>query len=178
MNHPRLLAPFVAALLMVPSASASAADQELKVRVMPADTLAINVDQSIDFGMLEVGQTGHLDVQMSILNTTAEGWQVTVSGDDLTTSDSAHSIDKANLVVTGGDTDQLGDPSAVESFSGSLGGAGGPLKIVQGTAAAYGELSLDSPKARLDLTIPEGTESLQQYRTVLVYTITAATPGS
>jgi hypothetical protein len=178
MNRSRLLAPLVAVLLMVPAATAFAEDQEVKVRAMPADTLAITVDQSIDFGMLEVGETGHVDIEMTILNTTAGGWEVTVSGGDLTSAGSAYSIDKANLVVTGGDTDRWGDPSAVQAFTGSPGDAEHPLTVVLGTATAYGELSLDSPKTRLELAIPGETEPLLEYRTVLVYTITAAAPDS
>jgi hypothetical protein len=178
MSRSRLLAPFVAVLLLIPAATASGEDQELRVRVMPADMLAITVAESIDFGTLEVGETGHADTDITIINTTAGGWVVTVSGGDLTTSDAAHSIDRGNVVITGGDTDPWGDPAAVQSFSGSLGGAGSPLKILEGTAVAYGEFTLGSPKASLDLTIPEGAEPLQQYRTVLVYTITASTPDS
>lgn len=178
MNSRRLVVPLVAVLLVIPSATAYGEDQELKVSVLPADTLSISVVPSIDFGTLVVGETGHVDVEMGIVNTTAGGWVVTVSGDDMTSAGSASSIDRDNLAITGGDTDLWGDPSAVQSYSGSIGEAGSPLTIVAGTAAAYGEISLDSPKGRLDLTIPDGTEPLQQYRTVLVYTITAATPGS
>jgi hypothetical protein len=177
-RHPGLLAPLVAALLVIAPATAAGEDQELKVHVMPADTLAISVAPSIDFGILEVGQTAHVEVAMTVINTTSAGWRVTVSGADLTSPDARFSIDRANLVVTGGDTDPWGDPGVVESFSGPLGDAGSPLRIVQGAAAAYGQLALESPMARLDLTIPEGTEPLQVYRTVLVYTITTWTPGS
>jgi hypothetical protein len=177
MRQSRFLAPLVAVLLVIPSATVSGEDQELKVHVMPADTLAISVTPSIDFGALEVGETGHAETDMTIVNTTAGGWVVTVSGGDLTSPDGAHSIDRANVVITGGDIDLWGDPDAVESFSGSLAGEGTALTIVQGTAAAAGQFSLDGPKTTLDLTIPEGTEPLQQYRTVLVYTITASTPA-
>lgn len=178
MNARRLLATSVAVLLLTPSATAYGEDQELKVRVLPADTLAITVDATVDFGTLEVGETGHVDIAISVINTTSSAWQVTVSGDDLTSAGSAFSIDRANLVVHGGDADLWGDPNVVDSLSGPLGDAGSPLTIVQGTADAYGEIKLDSPQARIDLTIPAGTEPLQQYRTVLVYTITAAAPGS
>jgi hypothetical protein len=178
MRQPRLLVPLVAALLVIPSATASGGDQELKVKVMPADTLAISVAPSIDFGMLEVGQTGHAAVAMTIVNTTSEGWQVTVTGGDLLSANASHSIDRTSLVVTGGDVDLWDDPSAVESFSGPVGDDGSPLRIVEGTAVAYGELILDSPMTSLELTIPTGTEPLQEYRTVLVYTITATVQGS
>lgn len=174
---PRLVTLLVVGLLVVPTATVAAGDQELKVRILPADTLAITVSQSVDFGTLEVGQTGHVDIDIGIVNTTAGGWEITVSGDDLTSSGTSHVIDKANLVITGGDTDRWGAPGAVESFSGSPGAVGSPLKIVQGTAEAWGEFSLDSPKARLELTIPAGTDSLREYQTVLTYTITAS-PGS
>jgi hypothetical protein len=176
MNRTRLLAPIVAALLVIPPATALGGDQELKVRVLPADTLAIDVEESIDFGTLEAGQTGHVEIQIGILNTTSGGWQVTVTGGDLTSGDAAYSIDRSNLRITGGDTDQWGDPNAVEAFSGFPGGAASPLKIVEGSAGAYGQLSLDSPKASLDLTVPADTEPLLLYRTVLVYTITPANP--
>lgn len=177
MNLPRLVVPVVVALLAMPPATAFAEDQELKVRTLPADTLAITIDASVDFGTLEVGQTGHVDVDVGILNTTAAGWVVTVTGADLTATATASAIDKANLVITGGDTDPWGDPGAVEAFSGSPGSTGSPFTIVQGTAAATGELTLDSPRTHIALTIPAGTEPFHQYRTVLVYTITAAPSG-
>jgi hypothetical protein len=196
MKFRRLLVSFVALLLVVPAASAYAADQEVSVRVLPADTLAVSVDNWADFGGMEVGATGHHDMWLNVINTTGSGWEVTVTGDDLTSftwegcdqngcynptpTVPLYTIAKSNLVVNAGDLDwwDQDDPdgNAIRSFSGSPGDVGAPLTLVQGTSLAHGEFGLDNPMSSLELTIPPGTQENQQYRTVLVYTIMAWAP--
>jgi hypothetical protein len=196
MKFRRLSVSLVALLLVVPAASAYAADQEVSVRVLPADTLAVSVDNWADFGGMEVGETGHHDMWLNVINTTSNGWEVTVTGDDLTSftwegcdqngcynpipTEPLYTIAKSNLVVSSGDLDwwDQDDPSgnAIRPFSGSPGDLGTPFTLVQGTSLAHGEFGLDNPMSSLDLTIPAGTQENQQYRTVLVYTIMAWAP--
>ena len=197
MKPRRLLVSLVALLLVVPAASAYAADQEVNVRVLPVDTLAISVDGWADFGGMEIGETRHHDMWLNIVNTTSGGWEVTVTGGDLTSfnwewcdqngchtpipPDPVYTIAKANLVVSGGDLDWWDpeDPSGntIRPFAGPPGDVGSPFTVVQGTSYAHGEFGLDNPKSSLDLAIPGGTQENQQYRTVLVYTIMAWTPA-
>jgi hypothetical protein len=188
----RLLACLVALMIAVPAASAFAADQEVNVRVLPSDTLSISVDGWADFGGAEVGETRHFDFWLNVTNTMNDGWQVTVTGGDLTsftwegcdqngcynpipTEPDVFTIPKSNLIISGGDLDwwDVDDPSSntIRSYSGSPGDSESPLTLLQGTSYAHGEFGLDNPMSSLDLTIPAGTQQNQQYRTVLVYTI-------
>jgi hypothetical protein len=183
----RLFVSLIAFMLVVPAASAYAVDQEVDVRVLPADTLSLEVDGSADFGGMEANQSQHRDMWIKVLNTTSGGWSVTVTGDDLksftwewcdqngchnpTFTDPLYTIPKSNLVVTGGDVGGW-DEDTIQSFSGSPGDIGTPLTLLQATSDAHGEFGLDNPMSRLDLTIPGDAQESQQYRTVLTYTIT------
>jgi hypothetical protein len=189
-----LRAALMALLLVIPAASAYGAEpanQEVNVHILPADALAISVDQWAEFGGMVPNETRHYDFWLNVVNTTAGGWEVTVTGEDLTSfdwgncdesgcynpipSDPLYTIPKSALVVTGGDLDWWGeeDPSGntVRPFSGTPGDIAEPLTIVQATSYAHGEFGLDNPQASLDLTIPADAQPMQMYRTVLVYTI-------
>jgi hypothetical protein len=184
----------MALLLVIPAASAYGAEpknQEVNVHILPADTLAIQVQEWADFGGMVPDTTQHQDFWLSVVNTTAGGWEVTVTGEDLTSfnwencnmggcynpipTDPLYTIPKSALVVSGGDLDwwDQDDPSldAIRTFAGPPGDVALPLTILQGTSYAHGEFGLDNPQASLDLTIPADAEPMQQYRTVLVYTI-------
>lgn len=193
MQRHRLLAAIAAVLLMVPAATASASDQDVQVHVLPSNALEVNVDMWTDFGGLEVGETGHYDFWMNIINTTSGGWQVDVTGGDLypffwENCDEngcwnpiivpGEPISKANLFVTGGDLDWWdGQDNVVNSYTGNPGDPGTPFTVVQASSPAHGEFGLDNPMSYLELTIPEGTVEGQQYHTVLTYTITAWNPA-
>lgn len=197
MQRRRLLAPLAAVLLMIPAATASAADQDVQVHILPSNALEVSVDEWTDFGGLEVGQTGHYDFWLNVTNTTTEGWQVDVTGGDLYSfywencnengcfnpiaTDPTYFIAKANLVLTGGDLDWWDgdDPSGdtIRPFTGSPGDPGTPFTILQATSFAHGEFGLDNPNTYMELTIPEGTEVGQQYHTTLTYTITTWNPA-
>jgi hypothetical protein len=190
----------LAALLLVASTAVAYGDetttQEINVRVLPTNALAISVDNWADFGGVVPDTTAHYDFWMNIINTTTDGWQVTVTGDDLYSffwegcdeggcynplpTDPLYTIPKSNLLVNGGDLDwwDMDDPSGdtIVPFSVTPGDIGTPSVVVQGTSFAFGEFGLDNPMASLDLTIPVDAEQMQQYRTELVYTIMPWTP--
>lgn len=189
-----LRAALMALLLVIPAASAYGAEpanQEVNVHILPADTLAISVDGWADFGGMVPNETRHYDFWLNVVNTTAGGWEVTVTGDDLTSytwencdengcynpipTDPLYTIPKSALVVTGGDLNwwDQDDPSgdAVRPFAGPPGDIALPLTIVQGTSYAHGEFGLDNPQTSLDLTIPADAQPMQMYRTMLIYTI-------
>ena len=182
----------MALLLLIPAASAYGAEpanQEVNVHILPADTLSISVDQAADFGGMTPGESRHYDFWLNIVNTTAGGWEVTVTGDDLTSfnwegcndegcynpipTEPLYTIPKSNLVVSGGDVGffDTEEQDAIVSFAGSPGDIGLPTTILQAAPAAHGEFGLDNPSASLDLSIPADAQAMNQYRTVLVYTI-------
>lgn len=192
-----VLVGLMAMLLVIPAASAYGAEpanQEVNVRVLPTNALAIQVDGRLDFGGMLPGDAAQYKFWIKILNTTASGWEVTVTGDDLYAfnwescdQNGCHNpipavppltIDKSNLVITGGDLDwwdaEHGD--TIVPSSGSPGAIGSPTTILQATSFAFGEFGLDNPMATAVLNIPSDAEQGQQYRTDLVYTIMPWTP--
>jgi hypothetical protein len=188
-----MLAAIAAVALMIPAATAYAADQDVQVHVLPSNALEVSVDGWADFGGLEVGQTGHYDFWLNITNTTSGGWQVDVTGGDLypfvwegCNENGCYNpivvagdpISKSNLVVQGGDLDRWdGQDDVVVPFAGNPGDEGTPFVVVQATPPAHGEFGLDNPMSYLELTIPEGTAEGQPYHTTLTYTITAWNPA-
>jgi hypothetical protein len=184
-----VIAATVAALVMLPAASALAADQDVDVQVLPADTLAISVDEGVGFG-IEVGATATQGFGMQVTNTTDLGWIVSVTGNDLqsymwencdeTGCDgrilTGNTIDRSNVVVTGGDlTWGEGDPASdptITAFSAPIGAD--PVTLMIGTAEAYGQLGFYGPDQQptVEVTVPAGTP-IDQYFTTLTYTITA-----
>jgi hypothetical protein len=183
------VAAVVAALVMLPAASAFAADQDVDVQVMPADTLAISVEEGVGFP-IEVGATQTQMFDMEITNTTDTGWVVSVDGADLQgyvweSCDedechdrvlTGHTIDKSNLVLRGGDMSwseaSPADDPFITAFSAPLGVD--PVTIMTGTADATGMMGFygDDQKPMISVTVPLGTP-IDQYFTVLTYTITA-----
>jgi hypothetical protein len=187
-----LSAALMALLLLVPAASAYGAEpanQEVNVHVLPVDTLSISVQEWADFGGMVAGETRNNDFGLNILNTTAGGWEVTVTGSDLTSfiwegcdengcygaidTEPLYTIPKASLVVNGGDLGwfDTDGQDAIVSTPGSPGDIGLPTTILQAIPAAQGEFMLDSPMASLSLTIPADAQPMQMYHTTLVYTI-------
>jgi hypothetical protein len=196
----RIVAAVVALLLIVPAATAYGAEpssnnQEVNVHVLTGDTLGVWVDQ-IDFGGLVEGQSRRNDFWINILNTSASGWEVTITAGDLYSfdwggcgpegcydpipTDPMYTISKSNLVIQPGDLDWWDgqDPTgdAIRPFQGSPGDVGSPTTILQGTSYANGEFGLDNPMSWIELTIPGGTQPNLQYRTDVTYTIMAWTP--
>lgn len=197
MQRHRLIAAIAAVVLMIPAATAYAADQDVSVHVLPSNALEVNVDGWADFGGLEVNQTGHFDFWLNVTNTTSEGWQVDVTGGDLYSfnweycdeggcsnpiaTDPTYYIPISHLVLTGGDLDwwDADDPTTdtIRPFTGSPGDDLTPFTVLQATSLAHGEFGLDNPFTSMELTIPEGTEIGQQYHTTLTYTITTWNPA-
>ncbi|MEX2184720.1 MAG: hypothetical protein WEC14_09760 [Chloroflexota bacterium] len=170
---------FIAVLLMISAAPAHGADQGVEVEVIPAGTLGIEVQDLIDFGRMEVGQSATQPFVMRILNQTDAGWRVTVDGADLqgqVLTDPVSTIDSSNLVVTGGDAcfTEACDPAAdtmVTPYSVAL--SGSPVMIMEGTAQASGDFGFGSPhEPTVQLTIPADAVP-NQYATTLTYTVMA-----
>jgi hypothetical protein len=178
------VAAAVAALVMLPAASALAADQDVDVQVVPSDTLAVWVQEGIGF-QIEVGQVQSQPFGMEVTNTTDAGWVVSVDGTDLQSYEwencdpwgcsnrilTGNTIDRSNVVVTGGDNfgDDPGTDPTITTGSGAL----GPVTIMTGTASAYGRFGFGPPyEPTVQLTLPAGT-AIDQYFTTLTYTITA-----
>lgn len=197
----RIVTAVMALLLVIPAATAYGAEpssnnQEVNVHVLTGDTLGVWVDH-IDFGGLVEGETRHNDFWINILNTSASGWEVTITGGDLYSfdwegcnpeqgcynpipTDPTYTIPKSNLVIQAGDLDWWDgqDPTGdtIRPYQGSPGDVGSPTTILQGTSYAYGEFGLDNPMSWIELTIPAGTQPNLQYRTDVTYTIMAWTP--
>jgi hypothetical protein len=182
----------MALLLVIPAVSAYGAEpasQEVNVHVLPLDTLSIGVDEWAEFGGMVPGETRSNEFGLNIVNTTAGGWEVTVTGDDLTSfewegcgewgcsgaipTDPLFTIPKSSLTVSGGDLGwwDSDEGDAIATFAGPPGDIGLPTTILQGSPLAQGEFMLDNPMASLSLTIPVDAQPMQMYRTVLVYTI-------
>src|SRR3990170_3917193 len=169
MKPRRVLVALMALALVIPATSAYGADpepanQEVNVHVLPTNALAVYVENWADFGGLVPGQTVRRDFWLSVLNTTVSGWEVTVTGNDLTSGhwqycdktcntwidDSTPvTISKSNLKVSGGDIDSWD----ADTITGP-----GPVSpdswILRGTEDATGEFGLNEPNAYLELTIP------------------------
>jgi hypothetical protein len=189
MRRHSLVAVVMAVMLLIPAATAYAEDQEVFVHVLPADTLGLSVEQSADFGGLELGQTRHHDFWLNVVNTTPYGFTISVSGADFESFDwewcdengcsnpiyTGETIPSTSLVVNGGDTEQFDGQDNVVGAS-SVAVTQSPQEIVSATEAAHGEFGFDSPGASMDLTIPVDATPLMQYRTVLTYTISGPTP--
>lgn len=186
-----LIAPLMALLLLIPAATAYGADQEVYVQVLPPDTLAISVEQSANFGGVELGQARHYDFWMGVTNTTADGFNVTVSGNDLESFEwegcdesgcwnpipTGTTIPSTSLVVNGGDLDWWDVDAGYDVVvPASVSVTPAAQTIVTAGAAAHGEFGFDNPMASLDLTIPMDATAMLQYRTVLTYTINGPTP--
>ena len=202
MKPRRVLVALMAMLLVIPAATAYGADQQVNVRVLPDNSLAIYLDEWADLGGLVPGQTGHRDFWLNILNTTGFGWQVSVTGTGLESGDWTDcgwggcwgwvpdgklTIPDENLLLAGGDSNKWDsvDPvvDAILTYSVHPGTIGQP--ILQGTAAAWGEIGLDEPKPYLELTIPyddpltldvDESGMGMQFHTVLTYTMMQWTP--
>jgi hypothetical protein len=198
--NPRRLATLVfALLLMIPAGSAYAQDpatQEVNVRVLPPNALAIQVDNWADLGSMVLGEVREHDFGMSVINTTSGGFQVTVIGDDLRSfnwtdcgeggcfgpvpTDPEYTIPKENLIVTGGDLDWWDgvDPTGntVRPYAVVPGDELSPAVVLEATAYAVGDFGFDNPNPQLKLTIPSDAQTMYQYRTELTYTIMGWTP--
>jgi hypothetical protein len=132
----------------------------------------------------------HHEFWLNVVNTTAYGFTISVSGGDLQSFEwtgcdmegcwdpfntEQGTIPSTSLVVNGGDTEQFdGQDNVVGAFSVAV--TPDPQIIVSATEAAQGEFGFDGPMTSIDLTIPGDAIPLLQYRTVLTYTISGPTP--
>lgn len=187
MKPRRLLAPLIALLLLIPTATAYGSDQSVEVTILPAGLLT--VEASIyGFGVMIPGQSQDAAGQIDITNTTspATGWVLTVDAGDFESGnwdncdefgctwvpDGVAAIAIANLSVTGGDLVWFDGPGdAIVPGSGTFGA--GPITIDTATALAWGQFGMDQPPSIWTLLVPD-PQATGRYRTVLTYTITAA----
>ncbi|MEX2184723.1 MAG: hypothetical protein WEC14_09775 [Chloroflexota bacterium] len=182
------LISLLAVVLMIPAVPAYGAEQDVDVQVYPANVLGIEVQDQIGFGLV-VGQAATQPFWMQILNSTEGGWQVTVDGADLQSydwqycdewgchdrvpTDPVSTIDKSNVVVTGGDfcwgdCDPATD-DVITKYSQALGAE--PALIMEGTVEAWGPFGVGPPyDPSVQLSIP-AEAAPNQYWTTLTYTI-------
>lgn len=184
----RVTALAVVMVLLAPIA-AIAADQTLDVSVLPADTLAIDVEAEMGWPPVVPGATTvESAFQMYITNTYAgAGWEVTVEATDFESftwdcdefgctriPDVTPSvIDASNLKMRSGYVDHWGDPGAITTHEDFLAGAGMPFLLLEGTDVAYGAFDIQDPNPTVQLTVP-GDADLADYWATLTYTIMGA----
>lgn len=192
MKPRRLLAPFMAMLLLIPAATAYGADQTLEVTVFPAGTLTVEVDAQGGFGATIPGATVPWGFNMQVTNLTspATGWVVTVDadGDFLSGNwqycdqsgchdwqpDGGGSIPISSLSIAGGDLPWWDDhdTGVIVPVGGTFGS--GAVTVNTGTAEAYGSFGINEPSPMLTLSVPGDTPTGLHYLTTLTYTINAA----
>jgi hypothetical protein len=183
-------------MLLIPAATAyglEPGEQEVTVRVLPPDTLAVNIDQWVDFGPMAQGELRHYDFGLNVLNTTSGGFAISVSGGDLQSfewegcdesgcwnplpTDPLYTIPSTSLVVNGGDLDWWDEQAGYDVVvPASVPVTTTPDLIVSATQYAHGEFMFDNPWGSIDLTVPSDAQPMHQYRTVLTYTIAGTPP--
>lgn len=200
-----LMMALIAVLLLIPATAASGEptndtfDQEILVGVLPANALAIEVNHQVHFGTMVLGDTATQEFDLSVLNTTLNGWEVNVTPDMTTAngdlyrvvwdgcdeggcwgpqqSDPPATILKSNVEVYGGDLDWW---DGEDPTGNTITPAGGPLvdgalTVMQATSYAYGGFGIDNPRSTITMSIP-GDAEVGEYRQVLTYTITPWNP--
>lgn len=190
----RAIALGVLVVLAIPTA-ATAAEQTVEVTVLPADTLSISVEEEVGLGVIVPGQeTGLYEFGMEITNTTGSGWEVTVTGTDLTSfswdcdefgenctrqpTDPLYTIGASAFYVRGGDQNNWeGGDTAIVAYDGYLAAAGSPFTLMEGTSIASGRFGLDEQRPGVALNIPSTVGETEpgefaDYYGILTYTIT------
>jgi len=178
-------------LVLLAPVAAIGAEQTVDVTVLPADTLAIDVESDFGLGAVVPGQLSDPNgFEMGITNTTSGGWEVTVESTDLTSfywdncdengchdriaTDPLYTIGADNLLLTGGGMDHW-DPAPLTSYSGYLAAAGTSFLLVEGTSAAYGMFGIDNPHTTIQVDVPPLAE-IADYTATLTYTIMTPAP--
>jgi hypothetical protein len=200
MKRRAFLASLVVVLLTLSAATTAlaagphSADQFVDVQILAADTLTIEVQDGIGFGPVVegAGVTDDYWFNMNVTNTTANGWTVTVRGDDflryywencdefgcsdrLQADDPPVYFDSEYLYVHGGSwgnwANELVD--VIDAFGVNVSQT--PQTIMTASPAAFGYLHFDpGPYARL--TVPETVPAYGDYYTTLTYTIQEVLP--
>lgn len=187
-------------LLVIPvftAATASAQDtatQYVLVGVWEPGMLTIDVEQQTNVGASIPGNTVGNWFWMGVLNTTApaSGWEVTVTGTDLTEGwincdewgnncwidddpGVEATIPKTNIYVMGGNWQWWDgeNPNPISNYGGYL--SESPLQIMTGTEVAWGGLGFDNPNPEIRIDLPSDATTTF-YVGQLTYTIQAWTP--
>lgn len=187
-THRGLVMLAAMALLSIPVA-ASAADQTVDLQVLPEDTLSIDVEGELYLDAVVPGQSTQLyEFYMGIVNTTAGGWTVSVTGTDLQAYDmecdeygencyrnpTGPTIDASAIFVRGGDQDNWGDPGAIVPDESNLVDSSTPFDLMVGTSVATGSFGLDEQRPAVRVDVPGSVVDYANYYTTLTYSITAS----
>lgn len=174
--------------LLVPAAAASGADQTVEVTVLPAGTLAIEVEYDFGMGVVVPGATtGERPFMMNITNTTDTGWEVWVEGTDFASFDrncdesgcwrepnGMYTMPATAIYLRGGDL-QWWETDVIVPYEGYLAGAATPFLLMESGPEAYGQFGVNEPEPAVSVTVP-GDAAIAEYYTTLTYTIQAPTP--
>lgn len=169
-------------------ASAQSDTGDATVEVVPirdgGGILSVSVT-NVDFGQHEYQLSdhtayGHLTIYASDMRGTAGGWTVTLSGDDLRSSEApASPVSIQNLLAPAGSVSHLGSPSGHPTDVPPVSYTAWPvtsaattvLSAAPGSGAGYYE----NHRAGTQLTIPGGT-LIGEYKSTLTVTISGEQP--
>ena len=174
----------VVMVLLAPMA-AIAAEQTVEVSVLPAGTLAIDVEHDFGLGVAVPGEmTGERGFHLNITNTTATGWKVTVESTDLTSfyhdncdewgcdrfdTSPLYTMGADNIYMRGG-FQEWGDPNQLTFYEGYLTAADTAFLLLEGTSDVYGSLGIHEPQPSIQVNVPSG-QVIADYWATLTYTV-------
>jgi hypothetical protein len=183
----RIMALAVVMVLLAPMA-AIATDQTVEVSVLPAGTLAIDVETDFGLGVAVPGDmTPEREFWINITNTTATGFAVSVESTDLTSfyrencdengcdrfdTNPLYTMGAENIYMRGG-FDEWEDPNQLTFYEGSLTGANTPFLLVEGTSAVYGSIGIGNPQPSIQVDVPLA-QVIADYWATLTYTVMAS----
>jgi hypothetical protein len=199
-TEPRKVLATILSLLLVLAATTAAfadtADQDVEFGVYPVG-LSIDVQDHLNLEWIpEGGASGLHHFGMNIHNSTASGWEVTVSGPDLGrygwtcldptdwedgqecheddwVLEETEAVSVEALKVTSGDVNVKDSPISPSTPTEVTVTNGGTL-LMSGTAYRHHDLDVNEPHpaVRVDLDGLTGGDPHHLYRTTLTYTIT------
>jgi hypothetical protein len=166
------------------------ATQTIDISVLPTDTLLISVEEGFGFGPAVPGTpTEQRSFGMEVTNTTPNGWEVTVLGDDflrfmwdgetcdqhgcydrLPADDPPVTFTSEYLLVHGGSFANQGWEGGGPVTAYGIQLTQTPQTIMTATNQAYGRFGFD-PSPYVQLDIPTGFVDYGDYYTTLTYTI-------
>jgi hypothetical protein len=176
----------VVMVLLAPMA-AIAAEQTVDVSVLPAGTLAIDVENDFGLGVAVLGEmTPEYWFHINITNTTATGFEVSVESTDLTSfyydncddygcdrfdTDPLYTMGADNIYMRGG-FEEWDDPNQLTFYEGYLTAADTAFLLLEGTDAVYGSLGINNPQPSIQVDVPSG-QVVADYWATLTYTVMA-----
>jgi hypothetical protein len=195
-----LFTALLVALLCIGAATtalANSANQTIDISVLPANTLSIAVEEGFGFGPAVPGvPTEERPFWMEVTNTTPNGWEVTVLGDDflrwvwdgetcddqgcydrIPADDPAVYLDSEYLLVHGGSFANQGweDGGPVTAFGVQLTQQPQTIMTASDAFGVFGRFGFD-PAPYVQLEIPETFDDFGEYTSTLTYTIQEVLP--